>query len=203
MTETLLVATRNPGKLREIQEFLSGFRLCPVGLESYPHLEASPEEGKTFKENARQKAVHYSQVCSTLVVADDSGLVVDALGGAPGVHSARFVSHAATDEERYGEVLARMRNVPWPKRTARFVCCIALAKQGEILGVFDGVVEGKIAEEALGKNGFGYDPIFVLPKLGKTMAQLLTPEKMQVSHRGIALRQLAATLTKLELPIDP
>jgi XTP/dITP diphosphohydrolase len=193
--QTLLVATFNPGKVKEIEEFLSSFSIRVIGLNTLSSLKPCSEVGKSFKENACQKAQYYSRFSSALTLADDSGLVVDALDGQPGIHSARFVSQSATDEERYREVLFRMREVPEDKRSARFVCCIALACQGKLLDVCEGYIEGIIAREPRGTYGFGYDPIFLLPKLGKTMAQLEPAEKLKISHRGRALEKVAAVLT--------
>ena len=136
---------------------------------------------------ARQKALHYSQFSKWLTLADDSGLEVDALDGLPGVHSARFLGESASDEDRYLEVLRRLSEIPDPQRMARFICCLALAREGEILGEFRGVLEGSITREPKGNQGFGYDPIFLVPSLHKTVAELSIKEKEQISHRGKAL----------------
>lgn len=192
--ESLLVATFNPGKLREFHDYLSGLPFHVIGLDSLPDVSPSPEDGDTFERNAQQKARYYSGVFSGLTLADDSGLVVDALGGDPGVYSARYVSPTATDERRCGEILTRLRNLPEPGRTARFVCCLALARQGKVIETFEGTVEGEIAFEPRGNNGFGYDPIFRLPKLNRTLAELSAAEKLEVSHRGQALRKLSEYL---------
>ncbi|MBM3803123.1 MAG: RdgB/HAM1 family non-canonical purine NTP pyrophosphatase [Acidimicrobiia bacterium] len=189
--DRLLVATFNPGKLREFQDYLARFPVRVTGLDELSHAPPSPEDGETFEQNARQKAVHYSRLCDAWTLADDSGLVVDALGGEPGVFSARYVRPLASDERRCREVLARLESVSRPNRTARFVCCLALARQGAVEQVFEGTVEGEIAFESRGTNGFGYDPIFLLPKLSRTMAELSAAEKLGVSHRGEALRKLS------------
>lgn len=188
--ETLLVATFNPGKLREFQDYLAGLPFDVSGLQRLPDISPSPEDGDTFEQNARQKARYYSRRFSGLTLADDSGLVVDALGGEPGVYSARFVSPSATDAERCRAILTRLQDAANPERTVRFVCCLALARQGRVVQTFEGTVEGEIAREPRGDSGFGYDPIFLFPKLNRTMAELSAAEKLRVSHRGEALRKM-------------
>jgi XTP/dITP diphosphohydrolase len=197
--KALLLASFNPGKVKEMQDFLSSLPFDISGLEVIPGLQPCLEMGSSFAENARQKAEYYSQFSEALTISEDSGLVVGALDGQPGIHSARFVSESATDEERYREVLFRMRNVPSHERTARFVCCVVMAREGTMLDIFEGTVEGLIVREPRGENGFGYDPIFLVPKLGKTLAQLDPSEKLAVSHRGQALRKLLPSLLKQEL----
>jgi XTP/dITP diphosphohydrolase len=193
-SEPLLVATFNPGKLREFHDYVAGLPFDVTGLQSLPGVSPSPEDGDTFELNARQKAGYYSRFFPGLTLADDSGLVVDALGGEPGVYSARYVSPSASDEERYREILTRLQNVARPHRSARFVCCLALARQGKVIQSFEGTVEGEIAGEPRGNNGFGYDPIFLFPRLGRTMAELSAAEKLEVSHRGAALRRMSEYL---------
>jgi len=197
--QTLLIATANRGKVSEIQQFLSSFPVHVQGLEALVDVTPCLETGTTFAENARQKAEYYSQFVSGLTLADDSGLVVDALDGSPGVRSARFVSPSATDEERYREVLRLMEGVPDTSRQSRFVCCLALARRGKFLDLFEGIVQGLIIHEPRGKHGFGYDPIFLIPEVGSTMAELEPEEKLVLSHRGIALKKLADALTHLLL----
>lgn len=165
-----------------------------TGLHSLPEVSPSPEDGETFEQNARQKAGYYSRLVPGLTLADDSGIVVDALGGEPGVYSARYVSPSATDEQRCCEILTRLRNVAKPERSARFVCCLALARRGRVIQICEGTIEGEIAYEPRGSNGFGYDPIFLLPKLNRTMAELSSAEKLEVSHRGQALRRMSEYL---------
>lgn len=193
-SQSLLVATFNPGKLREFQGYLADLPFEVTGLQSLPDLPPSPEDGDTFEQNARQKAGYYSRFFPGLTLADDSGLVVDALNGEPGVYSARYVSPSATDEQRCREILTRLQDAAEPDRTARFVCCLALARRGVVLYTFEGTVEGEIAREARGNNGFGYDPIFLFPELNRTMAELSRAEKLKVSHRGQALRKLSEYL---------
>jgi XTP/dITP diphosphohydrolase len=197
--QTLLIATANRGKVSEIQQFLSSFPVRVQGLEALGDVTPCPETGSTFAENARQKAEYYSQFTSGLTLADDSGLVVDALDGSPGIRSARFVSPTAADEERYREVLRLMDAVPDASRQARFVCCLALARRGKFLDLFEGIVQGLITHEPRGKHGFGYDPIFLIPEVGITMAELEPEEKLVLSHRGIALKKLADALRHLLL----
>ena len=192
--ESLLVATFNPGKLREFHDYLAGLPLDVIGLQSLPDVSPSPEDGNTFEQNAQQKARYYSRFFPGLTLADDSGLVVDALGGEPGIYSARYLSPSATDEQRCCEILARLQNVPDLGRTARFVCSLALARQGKVIQTFEGPVEGEIAREQRGENGFGYDPIFLFPKLNRTMAELSAADKLAVSHRGQALRKMGEYL---------
>ena len=194
LKRVLLIATFNSGKIREIEPFLANLDFQVVGLDSLPGAGRSREDGSTFQANARQKATHYSQFSEWLTLADDSGLEVDVLDGQPGVQSARFLGEAATDAERCREILTRLESVPEERRHAHFVCWLALARRGEILEVFEGRVEGLIARELRGENGFGYDPIFWVPSLGRTMAELTLAEKGAVSHRGEALRKLAAFL---------
>lgn len=184
-------ATSNPGKLREFQLALEGH----VEVEPVPGLGgiAPPEEtGLTFEANAMEKALYYSRFCDEPVFADDSGLVVDALGGAPGVFSARYAGVEASDDDNNRLLLARMGGVA--NRTARFVCVIAVARRGEPLGSFRGEVEGTLAEEPRGAGGFGYDPLFYYPPFGCTFGQAPLAEKMPVSHRSRALAQLRAWL---------
>jgi XTP/dITP diphosphohydrolase len=186
----LLVASTNPGKVREVREFLSSLPLHILTLADFPGLGVSPEEGRTFEENARGKSLFYSRATGIQVMAEDSGLEIDKLGGAPGVYSARFSGEAATDESNIDKVLALLTGVPREERRARFVCCIALSLKERVLTEIRGTVEGLITEERRGASGFGYDPIFYYPPLDKTFAQMTPGEKNSVSHRGRALRQL-------------
>jgi len=173
-----------------------------VGLADFPNVNEVKEDGQTFAENARRKAVGYAKQTGRWTIADDSGLVVDALGGQPGVKSARF--SGAKDKERtlldhknMAKVLKLLDGVPREKRTARFACCLCLANAEEVLIETEGKLEGLIAEKEMGANGFGYDPIFFVPKLNKTVAQLTREEKNAISHRGNAIRKLKPLLKKL------
>ncbi|HOQ45163.1 MAG TPA: RdgB/HAM1 family non-canonical purine NTP pyrophosphatase [Bryobacteraceae bacterium] len=192
---TVYCATTNPGKLREFR--LAAERLgYEIAIEPLPGMASIPpveETGETFKENAIQKAIYYSAHAPGPLFADDSGLEVDALGGAPGVRSARFAGKGATDEANNRLVLEKMRGVA--QRTARFVCVIALAEKGRLLATFDGVVEGEILEEPRGPNGFGYDPLFYYPPFGCSFGEVSGERKLLVSHRGQALGRLLKFLS--------
>ena len=190
----LLVATFNRGKLEEMKLSLEAAPVELVSLEAVPGATPSPEEGTTFEANARQKAVHYSRFTEFPTIADDSGLLVDALGGRPGVYSARYLGARASDEERCRKILEELGPMEDARRTARFECCIALAQGGAVLEVFRGTLEGVIGREARGDNGFGYDPIFQLPERGCSLAELSPGEKLRISHRGRALRKLQQAL---------
>ncbi|MCY3759072.1 MAG: RdgB/HAM1 family non-canonical purine NTP pyrophosphatase [Acidobacteria bacterium] len=190
----LLVATFNRGKLEEMKLSLAKAPVELVSLEAVPGVTTAPEEGTTFEANARQKAVHYSRYTELPTLADDSGLLVDALGGRPGVYSARYLSEQASDAERCRRILEELDPVEDDRRTARFECWIALAQQGEVLEVFRGTLRGVIGRDLRGDNGFGYDPIFQVPERGCSLAELSPGEKLRISHRGRALRKLQQAL---------
>jgi XTP/dITP diphosphohydrolase len=191
----IFIATSNPGKLRDFQ---GAARVLKVTVEPVPGFNSVPlavESGETFEENARIKAEYYSRLLpDELVLADDSGLAVHALQGAPGVHSARYaaklrgdLSHVnSDDEENNRAVIAQIMQLAQPQRGAKFVCVIAAAQNGNIVNTFAGEVEGQLLTEPRGKNGFGYDPLFYFPELGKTFAELTAEEKSRYSHRGKA-----------------
>ena len=185
---TIRCATSNPGKLREFRmaaEHL-GFRDIEIlPLEDLKSIAPPEEEGETFEENAIDKALYYSVFCEEPVFADDSGLQVDALGGQPGVYSARYAGPSATDRENNRLLLQRLKDKT--DRTARFVCVIALAQRGKLIATFRGAVEGKIIDEERGPQGFGYDPLFYYEPFGCTFGEAEADRKMQVSHRGEAL----------------
>lgn len=185
----VLVATQNKGKQREYAHLLKplGFTvLCAADLPGSPPVVE--EDGETFKENAIKKATAYYARYQLPTLADDSGLVVDALGGRPGVHSARYAGEGATDEENVSKLLAELKGVPAQRRTARFICAIAFFADDESAPlVVEGRCEGEIAFQPAGEHGFGYDPIFYLPHYGRTMAQLAPEVKNQISHRYHAL----------------
>jgi XTP/dITP diphosphohydrolase len=197
---TILVATSNPGKLRDFAGAAAPFGIAIACIPHFASLPQVVEDGATFEENARKKAESYSlAVPGELVLADDSGLEVDALAGAPGVRSARYAAgdrrndpHAADcntdDDANNRKVLRELAGVAAEKRTARFVCLLAVARDGQTLSTFRGSAEGVILDAPLGKNGFGYDPLFYFPQIGKTFAELSAEEKAFYSHRGAAFR---------------
>lgn len=193
----VLIATSNPGKLRD---FAGAARSHGIEIAAIPNFASLPtpiEDGQTFEENARKKAEEYSLATpGEVVVADDSGLEVDALNGAPGVHSARYaadqphLAEANTDDDaNNARVLRELQGVPPSKRTGRFVCVLAAARDGRTLATFCGTAEGVILDTLRGSNGFGYDPLFCFPEIHKTFAELSAEEKARYSHRGSAFRQ--------------
>jgi XTP/dITP diphosphohydrolase len=199
----ILIATSNPGKLRDFAGAAVEHGVEIAGLPGFSSLPTVVEDGETFEANARKKAEGYSRyVPGELVVADDSGLEIDALQGAPGVHSARYAApdlhhkephevDANTDDEaNNARVLRELNSVPAAERTGRFVCVLAAARDGETLATFRGAAEGIILDAARGTNGFGYDPLFYFPQIGKTFAELRAEEKSKYSHRGAAFRKL-------------
>jgi XTP/dITP diphosphohydrolase len=186
----LLIATTNPGKLREIQGILSGIPFDLKTLKDYPPIVEPNEPGETFGENARLKALYYGTATGDLTVADDSGLEIDALDGAPGVHSSRW--HGADYLVKFQRIRELLDARRLSTSTARFVCHLVLARRGEVLYETEQTVEGLIAASPLGDKGFGYDPIFYYPPMGVTLAQVDRDEKSRISHRGkafFALRQ--------------
>lgn len=198
MTPKILVATHNQGKVREFADLLADLSLEWLSLADVGVQTEVVETGQTFRENAILKAQAYAQETGLLTLADDSGLEVDALGGAPGVYSARYGGADLTHAQRYGRLLQALAGVPWAERTARFCCVIAVASpEGALLREAQGVCEGQIALEPVGTGGFGYDPVFYLPQLGQTMAQLEAAVKNQISHRGRALQAIEADLRHL------
>jgi XTP/dITP diphosphohydrolase len=190
----LLVATSNQDKLREIRHILSGLPVEIVSLDAFPDVTPPAETGSTFAENARQKAFYYADACGLIAVAEDSGLEIDALGGEPGVHSARFGNIVGGYPRKFEIIYERLRERQSLHTTARFVCALAVAHDRHILFEARGVVEGRIADAPRGRGGFGYDPIFYYPPFGKTLAEIPEDQKAQVSHRGHAFRQLRAFL---------
>jgi XTP/dITP diphosphohydrolase len=204
----LYVATTNPGKLRDFAHAAEGHLLGgrPIEIEPLPglaDLAAPPEDEPTFDANARAKAVYYSRGApGLLVIADDSGLEVDALNGLPGVRSARYAddlgydlkSGARIDERNNALLISQMVRFPFEPRTARYHCVLALARDGEVLATADGSVEGRILITPRGEGGFGYDPLFFLPELERTMAELDPGTRLSLSHRGRALRSLMESM---------
>ncbi|HLZ43542.1 MAG TPA: RdgB/HAM1 family non-canonical purine NTP pyrophosphatase [Candidatus Sulfotelmatobacter sp.] len=193
----VLIATSNPGKLCDFEGAARPHGIEIAGIPNFTSLPTVVEDGLTFEENARKKAEEYSRYASgEIVVADDSGLEVDALNGAPGVHSARYAAdqpHLADentdDEANNARLLRELRGIPPGKRTGRFVCVLAAARDGKTLSTFRGVAEGLILDAPRGSNGFGYDPLFYFPEIQKTFAELGAEEKANYSHRGAAFRQ--------------
>jgi XTP/dITP diphosphohydrolase len=199
----ILIATTNPGKTGEIQSCI-GNEIKLLNLKDFASIPEVEEDGATFEENANIKALGYAKAAGCWTIADDSGLVIDALNGAPGVKSARFSgeklkkdSRTLIDHRNIIKVLGLLKDVPKEKRTARFVCCMCLANPEKIIIETKGVLEGIIIDKEIGTNGFGYDPIFFVPSKNKTVAQLTQEEKNLISHRGQALRALVTKLFKL------
>lgn len=191
MTEQrLLLATSNRGKVRELKKLLRGLPLKIESLDRYPEFGKYRETGKTFEDNSRGKCLYYSQKYSGLVLAEDSGLEVEALGGQPGVYSARFSGPGANDQKNIKKLLKLLAAVPGARRRACFVCVASLGCRGRIIRTFRGRVRGLILTEPDGHNGFGYDPVFYYPPLKKSFARLRPEEKNLVSHRGRALKKV-------------
>jgi XTP/dITP diphosphohydrolase len=183
-----VLATRNPGKVREIAAIYAGLCAEIVGLQRWPALGALPEEGETYAANAASKALTVARATGTPALADDSGVEIDALGGAPGARSARFLGETVSDAERNAGVLERLEGLPAPRRTARYRAVIALATPDGRVETFEGVCEGVITDEPRGVGGFGYDPIFEIAGDGRTMAEVPLDVKNRISHRSRALR---------------
>jgi XTP/dITP diphosphohydrolase len=190
----LLLATRNQGKVREAARLLAHLPLELVSLDQEGIEEEAEETGDTFEENTAQKSLFYSSRSGLITVAEDSGLEVDALGGRPGVRSARYGGPGLDDAGRVQLVLREMEGVEPSRRGARFVSCVALSRHGSLLETFRGTCEGVLLTETRGSGGFGYDPIFYRPDLGKTTAEISLARKNLISHRGQAFRLLAAGL---------
>jgi XTP/dITP diphosphohydrolase len=193
----LLIATHNQGKAREYRELLSDLPLEVTYLDAEGIAHEVAETGATMEENARLKAGEYARLSGLWTWADDSGLEVDALGGAPGLYSARYAGENATDADRYQKLLDALAGVPWNGRSARFRCAVALAMPDGEMRVTEGVCEGVIAFGPAGTNGFGYDPVFYMPERGATMAQLPQEMKNQVSHRARASQKALALLEEM------
>jgi len=201
----LLIATTNPNKLREIRELLADTPVTLHSLVELPAIQEPDETGTTFEENARLKARYYSAHLAqsnppwgppALTVAEDSGLAIDALDGEPGVRSARFLGDDVSYAARFGEIYRRLTATPQAARTARFVCALAAMRDGEVVFETRGVVEGVIAPRPAGDRGFGYDPIFLFPEYGQTLAEVSDEQKLRVAHRGHAFRALAEWLRR-------
>jgi XTP/dITP diphosphohydrolase len=208
LKQTILIATSNAGKFAELAAMLDE-GVSWVSLRDFPNITPVEEDGETFAENARKKARSYAKQTGLLTLADDSGLVVDALGGEPGVKSARFAESSPQrhedmkktrkeiDRRNFEKVLKLLKDVPKEKRTARFVCHLCLANPEKALIETEGKLEGLMIDKPTGENGFGYDPVFFVPSLNKTVAQLQDSQKNAISHRGQAVRKLKPILKKL------
>ncbi len=193
----LLVATGNQGKLREIKRLLDGTEVEVIGLDQLVNPPEVLEDGATFEVNARKKAIEMATFSGLLTLADDSGLAVDALDGAPGVHSARYAGQQGDDLANNAKLLLDMSSVVDEQRQAAFFCVMALAVPGASCQTFSGQVSGLIMRGERGEGGFGYDPLFMVPEYGKTMAELSLEIKNRISHRGAALRQVIPVLQEL------
>lgn len=192
----ILFATGNEGKMKEVRELLADLGVEVISMREAGVSAEIVEDGETFEQNAVIKAKTVMELTGELTLADDSGLEVDALGGEPGVYSARYMGENTSYHIKNNHLIQRLAQVPDSQRTARFVCSIAAAfPDGEIVTT-DGVIEGRIGYEEKGENGFGYDPIFVVPELGCTTAQLSDEQKNEISHRGRALRKMKEELRK-------
>jgi len=202
---TIVLASQNPGKIREIRQVLAPVGVDVIGLDAFGDIPEPAEDGSTFGDNARGKALYYARKTGLWCLADDSGLVVDALDGRPGVHSARYAAdelpadagRSELDAANNAKLLRQLTGTPAERRSARFVCHLALADPERILIETFDTVEGRIADFSRGDNGFGYDPLFYLPQLGCTSAELPAEQKNAISHRGKALRHLADLLRSL------
>jgi XTP/dITP diphosphohydrolase len=192
----LLIATTNQDKLREIRRLLADVTLELVTLDAWPLVAAPDETGRTFEDNARQKALHYAAATGELTIAEDSGLEIDSLDGAPGVASARYGGADASYPQKFALLYDELRARGSRDSTARFVCALALAKDGRLLFETRGTVEGRVAREARGCGGFGYDPMFFFPPYNATLAEVTPERKAAVSHRGKAFHALRAFLLR-------
>lgn len=191
----LVVATRNAGKLREIRHLLEGEGIAVLGLDAFPALPEVVEDGVTFAANAAKKAETIACLTGRSCLADDSGLTVEALGGEPGVHSARYAGSQGDDAANNARLLRELAGVPENRRQAAFCCVMALCLAGEPTRLFEGRVAGRILDTPRGTDGFGYDPLFLVDGFDRTMAELPVAEKNRISHRGQALRQVVVALS--------
>lgn len=190
----IVVATRNQGKVREISSILKNSHLQFLSLSDFPEIPEIIEDGVSFVENAQKKALTAACLTGRLAIADDSGLCVQALKGRPGIYSSRFAGENATDEERCQKLLEEMKGIPLEHRKATFICVLAIASPLGKIGVIQGECQGLISLSPRGSYGFGFDPVFLLPHLGKTMAELTPEEKNRISHRARALKKLKKIL---------
>lgn len=192
----MILATKNRGKIRELKALLEELVVDVGSLLDYPEMPDVLEDGSSFFENALKKARAVSEYTGAPVVADDSGLVVECLGGRPGIHSARYAGPRASDEDNYRKLLEEMRGVPESQRAAAFRCSLVLYHPDGTYRSFEGMLEGFIARQPRGTQGFGYDPVFIVPEYGKTVAELPSEVKNRISHRARAFQELKKALKK-------
>ncbi|MEH7010561.1 XTP/dITP diphosphatase [Neobacillus niacini] len=193
----VIIATKNPGKAREFEQIFAPRGIAVRTLLDYPEIEDVEETGKSFEENATLKAEAVSQRLNKMVIGDDSGLIVDALGGRPGIYSARYAGEPKNDQNNLEKVLDELQDVSEENRTARFYCALAVALPGKETITVAGTCEGRILAEPTGTNGFGYDPVFYVPEKGCAMAELSSDEKNKISHRANALKKLEGILDSI------
>ncbi len=193
----LLLATRNKGKIREQEKSLAGSGIKVVGLDAWPDLAVPEESGSTFLDNAVEKALYYHQATGLPAVGEDSGLEVDALDGAPGIFSSRWMGEETSYQTKNAKLIEKLAGLPPAQRTARYVAAVALADKGKIVFTAVETCLGQIGERPRGEGGFGYDPVFFYPPLGKTMAESSPEEKNRVSHRGKAMSRLRDFLDQI------
>ena len=192
----ILLATRSAGKLRELRQMTAGSPLSWLSLEDFPQVPEAREDGDTFAANATAKALYYAAETKLPALADDSGLEVDALDGAPGVHSAYYAGHPRDDAANNRKLIAALSGVPAQRRTARFRCVLVFVVEGHVIFQTEGSTAGVIVDEPRGSGGFGYDPHFFVPELGRTTAELPPEQKNAISHRGRALRPMLEQLER-------
>jgi len=193
----VIIATKNAGKAREFEHIFASRGIVVRTLLDFPEIPEVEETGTTFEENAILKAEAVSQALNKMVIGDDSGLMVDALEGRPGIYSARYAGEPKNDQNNTDKVLSELQGVPEKKRSARFYCALAVAIPGQETRTVSGSCEGRILEERRGTNGFGYDPVFYVPEKGVTMAELSADEKNSISHRANALKKLDVILDSI------
>ncbi|CAH2716296.1 dITP/XTP pyrophosphatase [Neobacillus rhizosphaerae] len=193
----VIIATKNPGKAKEFEEIFASRGIEVRTLLDFPEIPDVEESGSTFEENAVLKAEAISQALNKMVIGDDSGLMVKALEGRPGIYSARYAGEPKNDQKNTDKVLSELKDVPEAERTARFYCALAVAVPGQETMTVSGTCEGRILEERRGSNGFGYDPVFYVPEQGVAMAELSSDEKHKISHRANALKKLDVVLDSI------
>ncbi|MEH7305442.1 XTP/dITP diphosphatase [Neobacillus drentensis] len=193
----VIIATKNPGKAMEFEHIFSSRGITVRTLLDFPEIPEVEETGNTFEENATLKAEAVSKALGKMVIGDDSGLIVDALEGRPGIFSARYAGEPKNDQNNTDKVLSELEGIPEEKRLARFYCALAVAVPGQETITVSGACEGRILEERRGTNGFGYDPVFYVPEKGLAMAELSSEEKNNISHRANALKKLDAVLDSI------